>query len=859
MFRRALLALPLATLLSTAAAAPDPALPPAFQEGLDALSSSLWEVAAARFQTALDTPNLDPKARPEILLRLAETRIRAGESEAALKLLADPALASRPELAFWKAQALAAAGRFNEALALLDDKSVAADAPHFREALFTRAALKRALGDLPGAVEALNLLIKDRDAATALQARLQAAEILLELGDAEKALTATPPPTAKMTPLQAVEADLLRARAQLEKGEHQAAAALFSALLQKEDPALKSIQHDAAVGLARAQLAAGNREAATDGLLAFIEQRRTSPRIGQAFPVLLDCLPGKPAADDVILTRLREWCPPPPLKSPIGITYGDGAASAWPVAAAVPDELGTQALYHLALGLRREGSDDSKARARQALTRLRIEYPAHPLAERALLEASRWDLADGRKEQAAAALAALEGSSSAPTLRAEASLSAAATAFAAGDFELAAGELEKASALLDGNARRDVSLNQAVARLAMGDLPGFKSIETAGAKDISLAIDLALERALFQTSRRDPGALAALDRFILDHPSHPRLPEVRLAAAHAALEAIPPDPAFAKAQLDSLPEPEAAALPPATLALARIRLASREKRHADAVAVAETFLKDFPQDPRVPEIQFELGQAYFENGDYNKARLELDKFATAHPDSPAAAPALLRAARATVLVATPEAKAESLVLFDRLIAGKGDLADAARLEKARVLDYPQAAKELLPWFQSMKKDHPLRLIAGLHLCDALYNSAVADPAPMKQALAIYEDLLAGLPAESPERFKIQYYRGRVLEQLPDPESLSEKRLKEAIDVYFSVLQAAAKQAPADWQWVDLCGLRARTLLENQQRWEAALAIAEQHAKLHQTTKLAKDAAGRAKELELEHMLWRDRE
>ena len=180
-------------------------------------------------------------------------------------------------------------------------------------------------------------------------------------------------------------------------------------------------------------------------------------------------------------------------------------------------------------------------------------------------------------------------------------------------------------------------------------------------------------------------------------------------------------------------------------------------------------------------------------------------------------------------------------------------ADAARLEKARVLDYPEAAKELLPWFQSMKKDHPLRLIAGLHLCDALYNSAGTDPGPMQQALAIYEDLLAGLPAESPERFKIQYYRGRVLEQLPELKSPSEKRLKEALDVYFSVLQAAARQAPADWQWVDMCGVRARTLLENQQRWDAAIAIAEQHSKLHNTTKLAKDAAERAKSLRLEHM------
>jgi tetratricopeptide (TPR) repeat protein len=854
MFRRALLALPLATLLSAAAATP-----PAYQEGLDALSASLWEIAAVRFETALATPDLDPKARPEILLRLAETRIRNGEPDAALIWLADPALATRPELPFWKAQALAAAGQFNDALALLDEKATADDAPHFREALFTRAALKRALGDLPGAVEALNLLIKDRNAATALRARLQAAAILLDLGDAEKALTATPPPTARMTPVQAVEADLLRARAQLEKGEHQAATGIFTALLQKEDPAFKAVQHDAAVGLARSQLAAGNREAATDGLLAFIEQQRTSPRIGQAFPVLLDCLPGQPAADDVILTRLREWCPPPPLKSPIGITMGDDAASAWPTSSAEPDELGTQSLYHLALGLRREGSDESKARARQALTRLRIEYPAHPLAERALLEASRWDLADGRKEQAAAALAALEGSSSAPTLRAEASLSAASTAFTAGDFALAAGELEKASALLDGDARRDVSLNQAVARLAMGDLPGFQTLATAGANDISLVIDLALERALFLTSRRDPGAMASLDRFILDHPSHPRLPEARLAAAHAALDATPPDPAFAKAQLDNLSESQATELSPATLALAKIRLATREKRHADAAALAESFLKALPEDPRSPEIHFELGQAFFENGDYNKARLELEKFATAHPDSPAAAPALLRAARAAVLVATPEAKVESLVLFDKIIAAKGDLADAARLEKARVLDHPQAAKELLPWFQSMKKDHPLRLIAGLHLCDALYNSAGTDPGPMQQALATYEDLLAGLAADSPERFKIQYYRGRVLEQLPDPKNPSEKRLQEALDVYFSVLQAAAKQAPADWQWVDMCGVRARTLLENQQRWEAAIAIAEQHAKLHGTSKLAKDAADRAKVLKLEHFIFDESE
>jgi outer membrane protein assembly factor BamD (BamD/ComL family) len=856
MFRRSLLVLPLATLLA-AAAAPKPAAIPAYREGQDALSARLWETAAARFETALTTPELPPASRQTILLRLAEARIRGGDPAAALRVLADPILAPHPELPFWTAQALAADGRFTEALALLGEAATAPAAPHSREARFTRAALLRTLGDLPGALDSLAGLTKDRDLPSSLRARLESAAILLDLGKPDEALTSIPPPNAKMSAPQSARAEVLRARAHLEKGEYPAAVALFTALLEKDDPAARRHQSEAAVGLARARIAAGNREAATDALLAFIEQQRTSPRVGRAFPLLLDCLPAQPTADDVILTRLREWCPPPLPKTPIGIATGNGSTAVWPSALPPADELATQALYHLALGLRREGSAESKGLARQQLARLRLEYPTHPLARRSLLETSRWDLADGRKEQAAAALAALDGSGSAPALRAEASLSAAATAFAAGDFPLAASELDKAGALLDGEARREVALNRAITRLAMGDLPGFQSLAAAQAEDGRVAAELALEQALFQTARRDPGAVAALDRFLLDHPDHPRSAEARLAAAHAALEALPPDPAFAKAQLDALSSAEAAALPPAPLALARIRLAAREERHADAAALAETFLRDHPADPRLPEIRFELGQARFDNGDFNQARLEFEKLATSTPDDPLAPPALLLAARASVLVATPGAKEESVLLFDQLIAAEGPLADVARLEKSRVLAYPDAARELLPWFRAMKKDHPLRLIAGLHLCDALYNSAGTDDAPLQQALGIYEELLGTLPDDSPRRFEIEYYRGRVLEQLPDPKAPSTKRGKEALDVYFSVLQAAARQAPGDWQWVDKCGVRARGLLENTARWDAAIAIAEQHAKL--ASPGAKEAAERAQALKLEHFIWDESE
>ncbi|MCW1926332.1 tetratricopeptide repeat protein [Luteolibacter arcticus] len=852
MFRRTLLVLPLATMLS---AAPKPAAIPAFKEGLDALSARLWEVATARFETALATPDLDAAGRQTILLRLAETRIRAGESAAALKTLEDPALTGHAELAFWKGQALAAAGRLQEALAELDGPAILPAAPHCREALFTRAALLQALGNPNGALEALAVLTKDRDAATFLRARLESADILLSQGRAEDALLAIPPVNARMTPRQSARAELLRAQAQLEKGEYKAAHGIFSALLAKakDDPAAKAYRHEAAVGLARAQLAAGNREAATDGLIAFIEEERESPKIGLAFPALLDCFPATLAADDVILTRLREWCPPPVIKVPAMMSAGNGGAGVWPASPMDDDELATQALYHLALGLRREGSPPSKEQARRLLTRLRLDYPKHPLAERALLENARWDLADGRNDQAAAALAALDGSSSAPALRAEASISAAASAFAAGDYALASGESAKAASLLDGDARRGATLNEAIARLAAGDLPAFQKLMADPSAQGAVKTELELERALFLVARRDSSALATLDRFILDHPDHPRLPEARLAAGLAALESTPPDPVFATAQLDSLSPEQAGELPPAALALARIKIADREQRWADAVALAQEFLTSFPNDPRRNEFRFELGNAHYENGDYNDARLALAKLAAEAPDAPQAEAALLLAARSSALVTTPEAKQESLVLFDKVIARKGDLADAARLMKARALGPADAAKELLPWFEQMKKDHPLRLRVGLELGDALYNSAVADPAPLAQALKIYETLLAELPADSRDRPEIEYQRGRVLELLPDAKLPTKKREAEALDVYFSVLEAATRQAPADWRWVDRCGVRALKLLETAQRWEAAIGVAEMHAKL--ASPGAPGAAERAKALKLEHFVW----
>ena len=823
----------------------------AYRHGIDALSGELWTVASARFEEALKTPDLDPASRRTLILRLAESLIRDHKAEAAMKILSDPVLEAGPEKSFWMGQALVAAGKLNDAL--VEFEKVGESDPNFQESQITQSLIRRALGDLDGAIDRLDRLIRQRNAP--IGARILKAETLLENGQMEDALAALPQ-TAKLPASMAKRIELIRGKALLEINDADEAAAVFSALAQedaKEGQTLRDF-HQAKILLARARLAQGATQSAADGLLAFIQEKPDSPVLNEAFPVLLQCLPAQPTPNDPILTRLREWAPDAMNELPSFIQDSDDSASPWPTNTEVTSETRAPlALYYLALATRRLSAPDAALQARRLLVRLRREFPHHPLVARSLLELGRWDLDAGKKAQAAAHFAMLQklGSSSPSELQAEALALEASSRFADGDYESAGKLFDQASLLLENERRLAAQQNAAVSLLAAGDLDDFDRVRKKVVDD-NLSTLLSLERGIYLATQRNPEALVALQSFIDQHPDHPRVSEARLHAALAAVNALPPAPAVAEALLEEIPPEDQPKLSTTTLALVQIRYLQQQKKWTEAAAISGKYLSENSADPARPILLYERGRALFQNKDFNEAGIVLKTMAEEFPDHPDSQAALLLAARAAAEGATPQSRKESIELFQKLAAKETPFRDFARLELSslhiQLSQLDEAIALLDPWFSKLEKADPLLVDVGLKLGDALFARAQKNTTYLERAMEVYNRLLSLIPSDAPARHSILYHKGLTLERFGDRED-------EALAAYMEVIQSASEIPEGDWSAIEDCGSGALRILEKREEWSAAKKLAKKIALLNGPNSRAFE--DRAKDIGQKHMIWEE--
>ncbi|QTN31294.1 tetratricopeptide repeat protein [Akkermansiaceae bacterium] len=844
-------------LCAAASAAP---FEPLFDSAKRAMQDGLWDVAAIRLREASAAPDAAPEILPSVQRLLGECLVRSGRPDDALDVLGQSAVRDLPEAAFWAGQALAGKGRFAEAVGMLLKVATDPANPLRPEASFTAANLQLSLGLPDAALATLSLLRDSPDRGANAEALLRRIAILIDQGRPGEAREIFP--GADDIPEDQIRfASLLQGYLSLSQGEPAAAQQVFASLLG--DPTGQGIgrYNLAAIGMADAIAAQGNTLAAVESLFSFIQSRPETARLAPMFQRINSWLPEDIlTTDHPALVRLAGWLPKtiPPAAGLINIETGT-AEAAYPSAAARLTDLEVFSMYARAMGLRRVDTPVAKAESQLLLHRIQLFAPDHFLAARSLLALAKWKTEDGRSDAAMAIHDALLASASPPRTKGEAAFSSAREAYRNGDAKRAAELFAQAAELLDGNDREAAAFNIALAGLALDDSAPLTVQNLDPEAKKRLAADLALERALSEDSAEK--AKVALDGFLRENPGHPRAAEARLAIAEAALASAPPDLSLAQAQLDTLLE--SAADPPGPkdprLELVKLRLLDISESGEETIALATRIAEDFPGSPAASEASLILGKCLFKNGRYNEARLTLEKLATSEPGTQRSQAALLLAARSAALGATAQSREEALSLFDRTMAVDGPLKSLALLEKARLLidlnRLPAAIESLRSAYSATTPDDPSRLPTGLLLAEAIYGLGDSDPESLSEALGIYDSLVDLTKGNLATHFRLQYLRGLTLEKLPDPADPTKTRLAEARDAYFSVLDRPTDPPPPEWEWFERSGFRLLTILENQRNWKAAISIAEKLSSFGGPR--AEEAATRARQLRLKHLVWDD--
>jgi predicted negative regulator of RcsB-dependent stress response len=833
---------------------------PAFGSAQRAMSDGLWDVAALHLRAAAEAPDLPEDRLQDVQILLAQSLIRGNHPDEAIALLEESAVRDHPETPFWLGQALAGKGRFADAAEALSSVAANPDLPFRAEAAITAANLRLSLSQPDAALETLALLENSKDPATIAGSRLHRISILLDLGRIEEARALFPEPETVPENLSRF-ANLLEGYLLMAEGKAAEAEPLFSALLS--DPQGQTLGHYnlAAIGKADSLAAQGNKEAATESLFAFIQSRPATSQLAPMFRRIIAWLPEKIATtDQATLVRLAEWIPVSlPSGSGFINTDANTAAAAWPIATKPLSDLEAFALHARAVAIRRVGTPAAKAEAASLLQRLRLLAPRHFLVPGSLLTLASWKLEDGKGGTAFDMLDSLQFTAKSPLVKGEAAFLKALDAFRKGDDTLAASLFDEAAELLDGENRAAAAFNSALSRLGEDPSAAITIQDVDAEVSEKLAEDLRLERAL---SADSPGeAKPALDSFLKANPDHPRSPEARLAIAEAALASAPPDLSLARAHLDTLMAsgeelPETLA---PRLALVRLRLLDLSGADPETIAFANKTIESFPGSSIASEAALILGKTLFHSGNYNEARIALERLAASEPGTQRSQAALLLAARSAALGATVQSREEALAIYDRTIAIDGPLKALAILEKARLFidlnRLPAAIESLSAAYAATSPDDPARLPTGLLLAEAIYARGDTDPESLSEALEIYDSLLE-LSAGSPARyFRIQYLRGLTLEKLPKPDDASSTRIAEARQAYFSVIDRPADPPPAEWEWFERSGFRLLSILEAEEDWKAAISIAGKIASFGGPR--AKEAATRARQLRLKHMVWED--
>ena len=741
---------------------------------------------------------------------------------------------------FWRAQAYALTGRAAEASALFASLTADPKNTYFQEAVLSHGALWAARGETTRALQALAPGLVTDDPARAAAVRLRMAELHLAQNEITEARTILQPAAPSL------ERAALEARAAWMQGRMEEAAQLAGPVAAQAPAG--AARDTARLVQARVKAAGGQILEADRGLLEWVRAEPSTVPLA-AVMLALEEFDGLEAEE--VNTLLTEW-------------QGDPRSALAPPAA-----------YGRAAAAARQGQTGPAAEAFAAFA---AAHDTHPLAPAARFRSVELALAAGMPEQARTWAESWRAHPSLTSGSAEAAQAAFAAGLAAWQVHDAAAATtafqEAAQHAPDRGIEKAARLNAALCAVQAGATPPPSGLEPWP----DAAATILFEAGLHGARTHRPEAASWLEKFLAtnagtnvgtngtgnDTRSPATRTDPRIAAAWTALaelELARPTPALAAARQHIHAARSAAVTSTAAEEADWLAIVIEETAAAWPAALekAAQFLAAWPASGRRAEIRFKRASWLGRQDRWTDAINEYTALAAETETPPAAA------GRALYLAGLAELNLPSPDSLDRAI---DRWRDAAALDESLV--FPARYQ------QALAKSRLGKIEEALQQLETLLIGPPIPSGPQQSAIELTrgELLLAG--TETPERTEAALISLQRVIEATRPGALRHTRAMSRkgealirlgrIDDALSTLTEAAQpllspplDAPAlsadEILWPARAGLAAVALLESQNQWPKAAAMAQQLA----TTPgpHAEPSRARAARLRLEHFIWEE--
>ncbi len=357
-----------------------------------------------------------------------------------------------------------------------------------------------------------------------------------------------------------------------------------------------------------------------------------------------------------------------------------------------------------------------------------------------------------------------------------------------------------------------------------------------------------LEDGLARAANGDKKATQTLREFVRDFPKNPRVSEAWVALAELAFHAVPPRLDDARKNLARAAEaqPTAAAAERADYLMIWIEDLA-EGNDAKVIELAGRFLQRHPDSPFGPDVRMKLAETYYRRQDFPNAQTQFEILAERNPAGGLTEKALFFAAESAMSSMGANSLDRAIVLFDRVVQLNGELKWAARNEQAvieRKLGKPQDALSL---YDEVLKGDARPTEKREALCgkgDIFFEKGGSEN--YRRAIEAYDQLASENEAPIHWRNQALFKKGVCLEKDGDRAG--------ALATFYQVLENEARpDRRRELFWFYKAGFNAARLLEDEAKWESAVAVYQKLASAGGSR--SEEAKTRLNRLRLEHFLW----